>query len=127
MRPSVAFSFCLAGSALFFANGPRLLAVVYGAALVGGVTAWIALSTHIFTGEPLIDLIQMPSGTAAIFLLINAGVLLLRSDEGPMALTVSPGPGGKTVRRLVPAALFWPIVSGWLVGPRRATGGVVSI
>lgn len=42
------------------------------------------------------------------------GLLLARSRSGLMEMVTAPDPGGTTMRRLLPAAVFLPIVLGWL-------------
>lgn len=51
---------------------------------------------------------------SAMFLMLGAGVSSLRSDIGLMALFASNAAGGLSIRRLLPAAVFVPLLVGAL-------------
>ncbi|OGV73184.1 MAG: hypothetical protein A3K19_30145 [Lentisphaerae bacterium RIFOXYB12_FULL_65_16] len=56
---------------------------------------------------------SMALPTAAAFVALASGLLFARSD-GLTEVLMAPGPGGQLVRRLLPAAIFLPLVLGWL-------------
>jgi PAS domain S-box-containing protein len=52
--------------------------------------------------------------TSLTFFILCAGVLLSRPDWGLVSTIGSQAPGGVMARRLLPAALFIPVATGWL-------------
>src|SRR5688572_12013399 len=125
MAPATAFGFQLLGLSLLFA-GPRRSALLHQTLAVAGLlVGWAGLSRFVFGGEPLFAFSDMAIHTALLFLLSCAGVLTLRTDAGIAALLVSDGVGGAMARRLLPAAIFIPLVAGALTVyyERRATFG----
>ena len=63
--------------------------------------------------------------TAVLALALNAGILLSRPSLGLLAVINSPLTGGRTARRLLPAALLLPILIGYLriIGEQRGLFG----
>jgi PAS domain S-box-containing protein len=53
--------------------------------------------------------------TAAAFVLLAAGILLSRADQGIMATLTMDGAGGRMGRRFLPAAIAMPVVLGWFI------------
>ncbi len=123
MPPPVSLRFLLVGLALFMIDvdveGPRKsrrpaewLAVICGfislLALVGylyGVRAFygIVVTSARYSWE-----------TAVAFMVLSAGVLMARPESGWMTIFSSSSLGGRTVRRLLPAAIVIPLVLGWM-------------
>jgi len=54
-------------------------------------------------------------GTAFSFFMIAIGTFFIRRDGLIAPVFLDPGPAGSLVRKLVPAAILIPVVSGWLV------------
>lgn len=118
MSPHTAFNFLLAGCALLLADietrrGIRpteflalMIASVSFVALIGyvyGVTALYGISPQ--TGMAL--------HTAATFVLLSAGLMLLRPARGLMRVVTGKGLGGIVARRLLAAAVIVPLALGW--------------
>jgi PAS domain S-box-containing protein len=66
---------------------------------------------------------QMGLPTAVTFLVLGAGLLLARPDQGLMAAITSQSTGGVMARRLLPAALVIPV----LLGALRLAGEMTGI
>jgi PAS domain S-box-containing protein len=75
-----------------------IIGYAYGAKSFYGVASFIPMALH----------------TALTFLVLSVGILCARVDRGLMALITSDSVGGVTARRLLPAAIFVPVVLGWL-------------
>lgn len=113
MAPATALDFVLLAGSFALSQTRRLLAF-QSFAILGGCVAWLGLSRYVYGGEPLLPLAEMSIHTALLFLIVNAGVLSVRTDSGLMALLTSETTAGLTARRLVPAVLFLPLALGWL-------------
>ncbi|HLL78078.1 MAG TPA: ATP-binding protein, partial [Ktedonobacteraceae bacterium] len=92
----------------------RFFGAFQAACLLAAMIAWLGFSHYIYGGEPLLPYTKMAFHTAMLFLLLSAGILCARADEGLVALLRSDGAGGVIARRLVPAAIVGPVVLGWL-------------
>jgi signal transduction histidine kinase/CheY-like chemotaxis protein len=114
MSPATALNFLLIGFALILATRPRLVGTFQTLCLVAAMIAWLGLSHYLYGGAPLLPYANMAVHTATLFLILSAGVLCARPDIGLMALLLSDSAGGLIARQLVPAAIFVPIVLGWL-------------
>jgi two-component sensor histidine kinase len=97
------------------AGGPSQLL-----ALAAGAIALVALAGCSY-GAPGFDTRAsgapapgMAPHTAVAFLILCAGILCVHPDRGLMRVVTSQGPGGVVARRLLPAALFLPLVLGAL-------------
>jgi PAS domain S-box-containing protein len=116
MAPMTALSFLLAALALL------TLDVEYAGYTVGATLAvlwlalaWLRLIAYLFGGAVLIGNPLWSSvaiHTALGFVCLGLGVIAMRPDRGGMRLFVAPGAGGRSVRRLVPAAVLVPLVVG---------------
>jgi PAS domain S-box-containing protein len=60
--------------------------------------------------------------TAVTLTILCAGALLSRPDWGIVSTITSQGPGGVMMRRLLPAALLFPVVATWLRAQAEAWG-----
>lgn len=114
MSVATALAFVLLGGALWLARSSRFIRVYQTCAILALLMGWLGFSRYVYGGEPLIPYAAMAIHTSAMFLILGAGVLSLRSDIGLMALFVSDQAGGFSVRRLLPAAVFVPLVAGSL-------------
>lgn len=114
MAPATASGFLLLGSALLLVPARRFFGMFQAACLLAAMIAWLGFSHYIYGGEPLLPYTKMAFHTAMLFLLLSAGILCTRADEGLVALLRSDGAGGVIARRLVPAAIIGPVVLGWL-------------
>jgi signal transduction histidine kinase len=114
MAPATACGFLLLGCALLLVPAHRFFGAFQTACLLAAMVAWLGFSHYIYGGEPLLPYTKMAFHTAMLFLLVSAGILCTRADEGLVALLRSDGAGGGIARRLVPAAIVGPVVLGWL-------------
>jgi len=85
--------------------------------------ALIAITGYWYGARELYALARIPGialPTAFTFLTLSAGLLAARTDAGPMATVVAPGPGGQMARQLLTAAVALPLLVGYvrLVGQR---------
>lgn len=86
--------------------------------LLGLWICFLVLIGYGFGAEILIDPIPESSiaiNTAAGFLVLFAGILLLKQDVGVPALLRRKTPGGLIARRLLPWIIVLPAALGWLI------------
>jgi signal transduction histidine kinase/CheY-like chemotaxis protein len=114
MAPATACGFVLLGSALLLVPARRFFGAFQTACLLAAMIAWLGFSHYIYGGEPLLPYTKMAFHTAMLLLLLSAGILCTRANEGLVALLRSDAAGGVIARRLVPAAIIGPVVLGWL-------------
>ena len=132
--PPTAFALSLLGGALLFLDyRPSARArpsewLILCAALI----ALAALLGQLLGAGPFYRLSSTPVigvavPTALSLLFTSAGLLLERPDAGFMRVATSPGPGGRMLRRLVPAAALAPAVLGVVVVRLLAILGVEDL
>ncbi len=119
MVPSTAFNFVCIGIAAMLLAGRRVGDVRVAQALAGVamVIASVTLTGYVYDVSSLIGVVAMlPMAlhTALGFECVAIAVLFARPDQGPVSRVTSAGPGGRVVRRLVPAFLVLPFLFGWL-------------
>ena len=114
MAPATALNFTLIGSALVLATTTRAFVVFQALSLLCGLIGWLGFSRYLYGGEPLFVYARMAIHTSVAFLVLSAGTLATRTDGGLVGLLLSDSAGGKFARRLLPFALFAPLILGWL-------------
>ena len=88
-------------------------------AIIGLFIAILALVGY---GYGAVNLYYLPNYTgtaiyaAVTFILVFTGIISARSDKGLMMTLTSTDLGGILVRRLLPAIIIIPLISGWLLG-----------
>jgi PAS domain S-box-containing protein len=112
MSPATAFDFVLAGIALLLTQA-RWLKTFQFLVLLGGFVGWLGFNRFLFGGEALFLFQQMAIHTSAAFLLLNIGILCLRTDGGLMALLLANNAGGQTLRRLLLPILLLLLLENW--------------
>lgn len=127
MGPAAAVIFMLLGSAIFLLDS-RLPAGT--SAAQGCVLAAMALDTFIFLGY--FYRVELPAGLVRYvsialpaflaFLLLGVALLFARPNRGLVSIFLADDPGGAMARRLLPAALWIPALSGWLFVMGREVG-----
>ena len=117
MAPNTAFCLMLLGlsSLLINVRIGRLWPMQWGALLTGTVAlaACIGYAYHIRALYG-IGYTSMAVHTAATLLALSIALLFARPDVGLMAILSREGPVGTLVRRLFPAAIAAPIITGWI-------------
>lgn len=110
---------CTSGAAFLIASLALFLAGLEGrsraaefTSLIPSAMSLLAISGYIYGAKAFHG--QMPVYAAAAVLLLAAGTLSLRADEGFMSKVTSDSFGGVMARRLLPATLLIPIGLGWL-------------
>ena len=81
-------------------------------ALAGAALSLAALVGYGYSAAPLHGL--MAINTSAAFLFLSAAMLIARPDRGLCGLLVGASPGGVLARRVLPTAVFLPLILGWL-------------
>ena len=117
MAPATAVSFLLAGAALLLAATHRRAKLSHGVALVLILVGWVSLLTYVHGAPNLLGFghyAQLAPHTAVAIILLGAGLLGLPPREGFMQLLTSAHLGGWLLRRLLPFAVLFPLVLGWL-------------
>ena len=119
MAPNTAVNFVLVGIALVLlhSQGRRGNAWACICALVCGLKSLLAVLGYLygiqsFYGMP--SFIPMALHTAIAFLLVAIGIMSCRADRGFLGVLSGSNVGGRTARRLLPAAILVPAVLGWL-------------
>ena len=95
----------------------RVAAVGQVLALLCGFLALLGLEGYMYGGAALSEMPGYGSigiHTAVAFLLLAAGILAARPDQGLVKVTGSATGAGSMARRLLPAAIFLPLILGWL-------------
>lgn len=126
MAPNTALLFVLLGLGLLgvdlnIKHGRRPTEYI---AIMIGILALTALLGYIYQVEWLYGLgryIPIALHSAGLFLLLAAGLLWARPDQGLMAVAMGDGPGGLLARRLLPTAMLFFLLLGGLriLGERR--------
>jgi PAS domain S-box-containing protein len=114
MPSATAFGLLLISIALLFNHKHRWARTRQTMAVLALLCAWIGLTPCFFGQSPLVFFDQMALQTSASIMLLSTGVLALRPNFGLTALVVDRGPGGVSIRRLLPAAAAAPLVIGAL-------------
>lgn len=119
MAPNTALNFLLVGCALLLVDRPtgRSYWLAQFLILVASAASLLALIGYAYGVKSLYGVssyIPMALHTALTFIALLAGLLCARPDRGLIAIVVSNRVGGVIVRRLLPAAIFVPVVLGWL-------------
>lgn len=119
MPPTAAFNFTALGAALLLLRGGARR-LDYAAQLLTLAPLTLGLLTtfgytygipELHTGASFISLALHASVT---FIVLSVGVLCARPDRGLIAIVISDTTGGVVTRRLLPAALGFPLLIGWL-------------
>ncbi|HKO11987.1 MAG TPA: PocR ligand-binding domain-containing protein, partial [Acidobacteriaceae bacterium] len=113
MVPDTVIFFIFAGLFLLFSgNGGKARAWMRaGAAFLANFTAQAALLDVIFRDNKL----QAPAlQTAATILPLSLGMLFFPGKGGPLAPLLNLSAGGRILRRVVPAAVLAPPLTGWI-------------
>jgi PAS domain S-box-containing protein len=119
MAPQTAVSFLLTGAALLLLHreAPRgqwaaqLLTLAALFLAVQGLISYL-FGARVFS--VFANSTQMAIHTATAFVVLCAGILLVRRDRALMAILTAPDAGGWMARRLLVPALAIPLVFGWL-------------
>jgi PAS domain S-box-containing protein len=111
------FAFLLGGAALALLRAARAWRWAQKALALGpGLIGLVSLLGYSYEARQLYG-VAAPSSiaptTAAVFILLAAGLIFARLD-GLAAVLIASGPGRKLARRLLPAALLLPAVLGWI-------------
>lgn len=119
MAPNTALNFSLVGAALLFLDvrTRRGLWPAQFLVLTAGLASMLALVGYAFGTSSFYGFasyIPMALHTALTFVVLLVGLLCARPDRGFAKVLVSDNAGGVVARRLLPAAVFVPVVLGWL-------------
>ena len=117
MSPVTALNFFLVGISLLLLARSRWLALAQSLTLLAAFAALLALAGYLFSVQSLYQLSTFSSialHTALTFIVLCLALLLVYPERGLMAALVSNRAGGLLARRLLPAAIFGPLVLGWL-------------
>ncbi len=120
MSPVAALELALFGSVLLlfqhrrgFAFGQALSLLVAFLALFNLLASLYGI--RVFTGVAFdANSTTMAIHTSISFLVLSVGILLSQPDSGFLSAVNSSAPGGVMARRLLPAAILIPAITGWL-------------
>lgn len=111
------FNFSCIGMALVCLYRPRREYWAQAFVLVALFVTFLTILGYVYGAEFLTGFsIYMPMvpGTALGFVVLGVGVLVSRSTEGMMAVLTSGDTGGILLRKLIPTAIIFPPVLGFL-------------
>lgn len=121
MPPPVSLRFLLLGLALFMVdveNGRSRRRPAEWLAVISGFISLLAIVGYLYGVRAFYGIVvasaRLSWQTAVAFMVLSAGVLMSRPQSGLMAVFSSSSLGGRTVRRLLPAAIVLPLVLGWV-------------
>jgi len=118
MEPNTAFDLVMVGLALLLLDvetrrGHRPAQFL---SLTAGFVSLLAFIGYPYATTSFYGVSSYPMAlhTSLALLVLCGGILFARPGRGVMTIVTSEGVAGLVVRRLLPAALFLPIVVGWL-------------
>ena len=114
MAPATALGLLFVGCALLLPTRRPFNIAFQSLTWLAGLIGWLGLSFYLYGGEPLLPFAQMAVHTSIAFLILSAGILCTRTNEGLLALLTSDSAAGSVSRRLMPAVLVVPTLLGWL-------------
>ncbi|MEA3209307.1 MAG: hypothetical protein QOE70_2364 [Chthoniobacter sp.] len=119
MSAAAALMFLLTGGALFLLEVKSRLAIRMADALAytAAGLALVALAGYFYHVPSLYSVAffsSMALHTAGVFAVLSAGILCARPARGLFALLLADDVAGAMARRLMPAAVFFPVLFGWL-------------
>lgn len=132
MAPASAVNFLLSGTALLLLGLPQKQsqhAPAQYLTLLSMVTTLLAFIAYFYGVEIPVKLapyITIALHTVIGFALLSLGILFARPEQGVMAILTSNSPGSGVARRLLPAAILFPLLVGWLsvLGERNGLVGL---
>ncbi|VVB69687.1 Methanogenesis regulatory histidine kinase FilI [uncultured archaeon] len=112
MAPLASLNFAVAGISLVFLNSrPRMAQML---ALLVCSLGLLQIISFVYYGSKsaygFLSYIQMPFLASLTFLILSAGILCFRPEEGFMVRFISRGPGGIIMRRLLLPSIIFLIV-----------------
>lgn len=122
MSLAAAFGYCSLSGALLLVGRLRWARAQQLGALLALMIGWLGLARYLYGGVPLVPHSPVATHTALMLLLLALGAVALRPDAGIMVLFANAGPGGTSLRRLLPAALTVPLATGALALHALPTG-----
>src|SRR6266516_3369655 len=126
MKAITALDFVLIGLALQLLHFRFGLLAAQLLSLLASLVSLLALVGYAYGVQPfymgVVFYMQMGLPTAGTFLVLCAGLLLARPDQGLLATITSQSTGGVMARRLLPAALVIPVLLGGLRLAGEKTG-----
>ncbi len=117
MAPATAFCFLAFGVAAAASANPRRVWLAHAFALIVGLTAIVALVGYLYDVQALYGIglyATMAVHTAFLLLVLAVGLLCARPTGGLMDVLLSESYGGVIARRVLPPAIVFPVLIGWL-------------
>jgi PAS domain S-box-containing protein len=115
--PTASALLLLALASALMRRGPRARPIAEALALSAACISVVALTGYVYGVERLYAVggrSPMAVHTALTLLLLSCGLLASQPSKGIVATIMSPGPGGRAARRLLPVAVALPFIVGWL-------------
>lgn len=120
MAPNTAFNFIAAGAAMLFARSKKsfYLSVSQSVSILIIFISLLTLIGYLYSLFSFslmnVYLPPMALNSAIIFIVLAAGILLTKPEEGLMFYLTSRTAIGRTSRRMIIAAVVGPVILGWL-------------
>lgn len=122
MAPATAVSFLLLSGALMLALIPEAFRYFQVLVLSTIALCLLTLSRYLYGGDALPFYGGMALNTALGLMVLAAGILCLRTDQGLIALLLERTTGGAMLRRLLPQALLLPLILGLITQELQFAG-----
>jgi len=108
--------FCL-GSGVLWLDAPRGRWLTQVFAIVAAVLALVGVAGYMYGSKSLYEVgpyRSMALHTALSVFALGSAILMARPRRGVMSVVASDSVGGELARRMVPPALFVPLLLGWI-------------
>ena len=118
MSPTTALNFFLIGCALLLLKANRGIVLAQYLVLCAGVGSLIALVGYVYGVKPLYSISSAYTSialhTTLTFLVLCFGILGTHPAHNLMGVVTGENVGAVMARRLLPFAILFPLVGGWL-------------
>ncbi len=119
IAPNTALNFFFTGCALLLTRSKdrRLVWIRQFMLFFVILTSFLAFLGYVYDAPGLyriFNFIGMAVNTAICFMALVLGILAASPNQGVMVVVASPLMGGIVARRLLPAALVFPVILGWI-------------
>lgn len=121
MAPLVAVNFVVISFTLCFLDSKiisyRMLQLLMCITIFASIFSFLIHIYHLTSASTFFTIdkyTQMPLSVISVLLLLSIGIFFSRPNEGIVSLIISNNYAGELTRRLIPAAILFPIVFGYI-------------
>ncbi len=117
MAPASALNFVFIGTSLLLAGTTKYVPTSQRLAIIAGLVGLLPLISYAYGAKSLYGigtLAVLAIHTSLAFVVLSLGIIFAHPDQGIVSTALARTTGGWLVRRMVPVAIFVPLVLGWL-------------